>query len=100
MGSLAPLTIEIHGAQLGNALNLIAISGESFTSLGASIQAASPLPTWEMGYADGYIGYLPDQDAFDGGTCEALASPYERGVADVVTTPAGDLSRSLEKPLS
>jgi hypothetical protein len=57
----------------------VAVPGELFASLGERIAAMSPSPTLVLGYANGYVGYLADEAAYEAGTYEALASPFAIG---------------------
>jgi hypothetical protein len=97
MRNLKQTTLRLQGWALGSELVLISIPGELFSSLGRAIEAASPgTATWIVGYANGYVGYLPDQAAFEANTYEALASPFAPGVGKVVV----GLGTSLVERLS
>ena len=73
-------TVEIPWWRLGD-LRLIGIPGELFASLGAELMEALP-DSLLLGYANGYVGYLPDRAAYAAGLYEALASPYAEGVGE------------------
>lgn len=57
-------------------LALVTVPGELFAAFGRQIGVAAGEPTLVLGYANGYIGYLADHQAFAAETYEALASPY------------------------
>lgn len=83
-------TFDVEAWAVGD-IALVAVPGELFASLGASIVAASTSPTLVLGYANGYVGYLPDQAAYADGTYEALASPFDAGAGEHVAEVACDL---------
>ena len=83
-------TFEVEAWTLGD-VALIAVPGEFFATLGASVVATSTSPTLVLGYANGYVGYLPDRAAYENGTYEALASPFAAGAGEHVAQVASDL---------
>jgi hypothetical protein len=81
---------------LDDATALAALPVELFTSLGATIERASPFAeTVIVGYANGYAGYVADAAAWDAGTYEALASPFARRAGDVLTEGVIEALRGL-----
>jgi hypothetical protein len=99
MTALPPVSAAIGGWALGNTLALATVPGELFSSCGRLIEQGSAFdPTWVVGYANGYVGYLVDSGAVAAGTYEALASPYGSGAGQVVTETAlrvlGELASS------
>jgi hypothetical protein len=85
MGVLRPIAIDLRAWRLGADFGLVSVPGELFSSIGRQIEASAPLAaTWVIGYANGYFGYIPDQDAYDHRTYEALASPYDPSIGAVV----------------
>lgn len=76
-------TFDVEAWALGD-VDLIAVPGELFASLGAWIAGSSPSPTLILGYANGYVGYLVDEAAYLNGTYEALASPFASGAGERV----------------
>jgi neutral ceramidase len=84
---------EVIAIRLGDAA-VVALPGEPFTSVGRAIRERSPIRhTMVLGYADGYIGYVPDRPAYESGGYESLVSWLEPTAADLlVDTAAGLLS--------
>lgn len=80
-------------------LALVTMPGELFASFGRQISAAASESTLVLGYANGYIGYLADLQAFAAETYEALASPYGPEDSERVATAAVTLvARLRSKP--
>lgn len=66
-------------------LFLAAIPGEPFSQTILDIKAeCSPTKTMVISYANDIKGYFPDQRAIENNTYEALISPYDRRVADLI----------------
>jgi hypothetical protein len=85
LADLPPTTMPVAAWRLGEELAFVAIPGELFASLGLEIERQSPTAeTWIIGYANDYVGYLPDHAAYAMGTYEALASPFGEDVGDAV----------------
>jgi neutral ceramidase len=78
-----PAALDLEAWALGEVV-LVAVPGELFAALGARIAEGSPSPTLVLGYANGYVGYLADEAAYEAGTYEALASPYAPGAGERV----------------
>ena len=91
-----PEAVVVGGWRLGE-LVLVAVPGELSASLGQAIVAARPGPTLVVGYANGYVGYLPDRAAHAAGSYEALASPYEDGAGEAVAEAAAELAAQLDR---
>jgi neutral ceramidase len=96
LADLPPTVMPIAAWRLGDRFSIVSMPGELFASLGAQIEAASPMPeTWVVGYANGYVGYLPERAAYAAGTYEALASPFGDDAGDVVVQGAINALRRL-----
>ena len=51
---------------------LVRFSGELFSSIGREVNAGSPFrQTIVVGYANGVVGYIPDEESFQLSTYEA-----------------------------
>lgn len=69
-------------------LCLVAIPGEPFLELGESIRDQLPDPSIVLGYANGYLGYLPTRDAHNHPTYEVLVAPVTPEAGHLVETAA------------
>ena len=86
---------EICGVALGNVV-FIAIPAELFLRLGESIRdALAPASVFVIGYANGYLGYLPDRSSFNAPTYETYASPVPQGSGERVADEAILIGRAL-----
>jgi hypothetical protein len=71
---------------------------ELFASLGLRIKRDSPYRhTRVIGYADDYLGYLPDAEAVARGSYEALSSLFDDTGAEAVVAGARDLLSRLHR---
>jgi hypothetical protein len=76
--SIEPIEAEIQIVQLGDAA-LVAIPGEPFAELGLEIkQRSSALYTFVVGCANGWIGYIPTEKAWELGGYEVEPGPWTR----------------------
>lgn len=76
--SAEPIEAEIQVMRLGDAV-LVAIPGELFAELGLEIKRRSTAPyTFIVGYANGWIGYIPTQKAWRQGGYEIELGPWTR----------------------
>lgn len=70
---------------------MAAIPGEPFSQTVLDIKSAcSPVKTFVISHANDSKGYFPDQHTIDQGTYEALISPYDRRVPDLIFQTAVD----------
>lgn len=102
-GAVAPhrTTAVLQGVRLGETAFAF-IPGELFVELGRSIKSQSPItPTHVVGYANGWVGYLPTRAAVAAGGYEPTAYRYwqSRSLADEsgerIAAAAADLLRGL-----
>lgn len=86
---------EIAAARVGD-LGIAMVPGELFSSLGKAIRDSSPFKyTMIASYMNGYVGYIPDREAYAEGGYEALSSHLSPEAADVVVSTAAKLLNSL-----
>jgi hypothetical protein len=87
-GLPARLTLPVTVVALGD-VAWVHLPVEPFTSVGERIRAASPFPvTRVVGYADGYFGYLADEDAHRDGHYEALSGRFDPPAVDILVDRA------------
>lgn len=89
-------TVTLDAWQVGSHV-IVAIPGELASSLGEQITDNSPHSTTVAGYANGYVGYVPDCAMYDAKTYEALASPWAPGSGETMTDAALALSNSFDE---
>jgi neutral ceramidase len=68
-------------ARLGE-LALVAVPGELYNCLGAEMKQASERFIMILGYTNGYVGYLPAREAYEGLDYEVLMSPFAPGAGE------------------
>ncbi len=92
----AAYRVRLEAVSLGG-LDLVAVPGELFLCLGERIRAAAGQPdrTVVLGYANGYVGYLPNREAYARPDYEVLASPVAPGSGEQVAEAAAALTASL-----
>jgi hypothetical protein len=76
----------------------VGVPGELFAELGMEIKRRSPFRyTYVVGIANDYIGYLPDDKAFDLGGYQTWAtrSYSERGTGESIVSQAIEILDSL-----
>lgn len=67
-------------------LALVGLPGEPFVRTVLDIKAKSSTPyTAVVSYANDEVGYFPDIHSFEVGTYEALSSPYQDDIAEMLT---------------
>ncbi len=85
-------TATLEAVDLG-ACTLVAVPGELFLDLGEAIRAASANPVVVIGYANGYLGYLPTRDAPLG--YEVAVSPVAPGSGERIVEACRGLVAGL-----
>ena len=97
--SKVPLITELTALRLGS-VGFVLIPGEPFVEIGLGIRQASPFePTWVVGYAGDYVGYIPTDRAFDEGGYELGPGPWARvgpGSEGIIRREALALLRCLK----
>ncbi|HEY45500.1 MAG: hypothetical protein AMJ88_14140 [Anaerolineae bacterium SM23_ 63] len=67
-------------------LALVGLPGEPFVRTVLDLKTKSSTPyTAAVSYANDEVGYFPDSHSFEAGTYEALSSPYQDDIAEVLT---------------
>lgn len=92
-----PLQVEIQALRIGE-LALIAMPGEPFAEIGATVRAKSPFPfTMFCGYSNGKGGdYMPIASEYKYGGYEVERSPYGPEAADKVIAAAIALAEEVK----
>ncbi|MCX6046664.1 MAG: neutral/alkaline non-lysosomal ceramidase N-terminal domain-containing protein [Chloroflexi bacterium] len=74
----APIPAEVQVFRIGD-VALVSLPGEPFAELGLTIKRHSPARhTFVIGYANGWIGYLPTPEAWQQGGYEVGEGPWTR----------------------
>ena len=85
---------EIQGIRLGSAL-LVGVPGELFVEIALRIKAATDHPLFIMGITNGYMGYLPNRDAYRAGGYEVVSAKVTEAAEDLLVAAIRDLDRRL-----
>ncbi|KAB1161848.1 hypothetical protein F6X68_02565 [Micromonospora sp. AMSO12t] len=83
-----PYVIDVEAVDL-DGVTVVAVPGELFLELGETIRAAAPDQARDvvvLGYANGYLGYLPARDTQP--CYETYASPVTSGSSEIVVEAA------------
>src|SRR4051794_39486843 len=88
--------LDLHGIRIGP-FAVVGFPGEPFASIGVAVRDGSPFPVTLMtGYANGWSGYVPTDDAFALGGYEVeWGSAFDVGAADALTAGALSLLEEL-----
>ncbi|MEM3019184.1 MAG: neutral/alkaline non-lysosomal ceramidase N-terminal domain-containing protein [Candidatus Bathyarchaeia archaeon] len=80
-----------------NDVALIGVPGELFVEIGLEIKAKSPLKnTFIVGYAGGYVGYMPTRKAFEEGGYEPTRTWWNRTSPEIGDAVKESALRQLE----
>jgi neutral/alkaline ceramidase-like enzyme len=77
------LQIELQGLRVGDTA-FVAVPAEVFVEIGLRIKREATRPTFICGVTNGYIGYLPDRQAYAAGGYEVVASMCAEGADDAL----------------
>ena len=88
------LPTEVQGIRLGSAL-LVAVPGELFVEIALRIKAETNHPLFIMGITNGYMGYLPNRDAYAAGGYEVVSAKVTEAAEDLLVGAIRDLDRRL-----
>ncbi|RKY67439.1 MAG: hypothetical protein DRQ02_07330 [Candidatus Latescibacterota bacterium] len=87
--------VELQAIRIGDCA-LLAFPGELFVEIGLEIKAKSPFKyTYIVGYANGYVGYVPTKQAFEEGGYEAVTAQLVPEDIDIVVEESLALLNSL-----
>ncbi len=97
----AALPMILQALRIGDTA-IVAVAAEPFSVLGDELSAAAGRPVYVAGYANGGIGYLAPESAYDEGSYEVNQAfvwygtrPIARGAFEQVRTRAAELVRRL-----
>lgn len=83
LAALESVTLSVQRFDLGRELTLVAFPAELFSGLGMRLTQAHPEKTvLAVGPANGYLGYIPTEDAFDASGYEADTCIVDRGAGE------------------
>ena len=90
------LPIELQGIRINDAV-FVAVPAEVFVEIGLSIKEKAPYPTFLVGIANGYIGYLPTTVAHEAGGYEVVSSKCRPEAEGILIDNVLSLERKLFK---
>jgi hypothetical protein len=85
---------EVQGIRLGSAL-LVGVPGELFVEIALRIKQETDHPLFIMGITNGYMGYLPNRDAYRAGGYEVVSAKVTEAAEDLLVGAIHDLDRRL-----
>jgi hypothetical protein len=88
------LPIPLQGLRIGNAV-FVAVPAEVFVEVGLRVKRSAPQPTFIVGIANGYIGYLPTRRAHESGGYEVVSSRCAPEAEDRLVEGVMELERRL-----
>ncbi|MBM3859355.1 MAG: hypothetical protein FJ395_06860 [Verrucomicrobia bacterium] len=95
-GRKEPLRAEVQAMRIGP-VNWVSLPGEPFVETGLALKKAGA--TFVVGYANGWLGYLPIRRAYDEGGYEVNPGPWSRvatGSAERLEAVAADCLRKMK----
>jgi hypothetical protein len=96
-----PLKMGIGGLRLGP-LAMLAVSGEVFEISGPKVRERAQEyglnPVFTVGHVNGYCGYIPSREAYEGGTYsyEMGSTPFTRGIEGFMLAKLEEMCLRLE----
>lgn len=88
------LPTELQAFRLGAAL-FVAVPGELFVEIALRIKAAADHPLFIMGISNGYMGYLPNHEAYRAGGYEVVSAKVTDAAEDLLVGAIHALDRRL-----
>ncbi len=77
------LPIELQGLRIGEAI-FVAVPAEVFVEIGLKLKREAPAKTFIVGIANGYIGYLPNREAYAIGGYEVVSAKCADQAEDIL----------------
>lgn len=91
------LPVELQGIRVGDAL-FLAVPAEVFVEIGLEIKKRAKHPTFIVGIANGYIGYLPTAASYEANGYEVVSSKVGPESEDLLYNEVTKLERRLFVP--
>jgi neutral ceramidase len=92
IGALESVPVDLHHVSFGADVSFVAVPGEPFSDAQSMVDERLGTPRARLvGSANGYMGYFPSREAYDGGGYEVGVSLVDRGSAEVLAQAAIDL---------
>jgi len=88
------LPVELQGLRINGAA-FIAVPAEVFVEIGLRIKQRAPFRTFLIGLANGYIGYLPNREAYAAGGYEVVSAMVASESEDVLIEAAIEVEKKL-----
>lgn len=88
------LPVELQGVRIGDAV-FIAVPAEVFVEIGLKLKSQAPTRTFVIGIANGYIGYLPNREAYAVGGYEVVSAKCAADSEEILVNEAIALEKDL-----
>jgi hypothetical protein len=92
------LPLEVQGIRINDAL-FVAVPAEVFVEIGLLLKQTASHTLFIVGIANGYIGYLPTQEAHEVGGYEVVSSKCRPEAASKLIENVLDLEQKLFEPV-
>jgi neutral ceramidase len=88
------MEIELQGIRIGDAI-FIAVPAEVFVEIGLELKKRAPQKTFIVGIANGYIGYMPTNEAYKDGGYEVVSARCAAETHQLFIDKAIELEKQL-----
>ena len=88
------LPVELQGVRIGDVV-FIAVPAEVFVEIGLKLKSQAPTRTFVIGIANGYIGYLPNREAYAVGGYEVVSAKCAAASEEILVNEAIALENDL-----
>ncbi|MGI8468626.1 MAG: neutral/alkaline non-lysosomal ceramidase N-terminal domain-containing protein [Pyrinomonadaceae bacterium] len=88
------MEVELQGIRVGDAV-FIAVPAEVFVEIGLQLKKRAPQKTYIVGIANGYIGYLPTDEAYKIGGYEVVSARCAEETHELLIDKAIELEKQL-----